>query len=329
MLDNKFKIVFANASACQFFGKSVLGKNLKTVFKNSSLLALAEHLNEESTISKTIPEWDLVGEKKQKLTFQIKMDKLPAPTKDGAIMAISFFDITPFKLFKEQQADFFANASHELKTPLAVISGCVETLQGEAKNDPAATQKFLNLIAEQNARMTDLVQKMLKLARFQSNISSRNQTSIAINELIQKVISDFYPRIQSLNKKIIFNKGRNIPLFQASTDELYHVFQNLIDNALKYGADKSVVRVSSHFDEKQKTLIISVHNFGPPIPKENLNRVFDKFFRVESGKSLTAEGNGLGLGIVQQIVQRYHGKVEVQSSQKDGTTFFVYLPTEE
>ncbi|MBQ4471699.1 MAG: GHKL domain-containing protein [Alphaproteobacteria bacterium] len=323
------KVVFANASAQQFFTKRVMDNKLSKLFKDDAFMGVVLAVLDGDIPSKTLPEWETTDAKGQFAAFQVKVDKLPAETKDGAVVAISFFDITPFKLFKIQQADFFANASHELKTPLAIISGCVETLQGEAKDDPVATNKFLSMIADQNTRMTDLVQKMLKLSRLQMDVPLSANQSFSLNDLIQKVVSDLNVRCQTLNKKIVFNKGRNLPLLKGNRDELYHVFQNLTDNALKYSDDHSTIRITTHFATPKKSIVISVHNFGKPIPKENLNRIFDKFFRVDRDKNHAVEGSGLGLGIVQQIVQKHNGHIEVQSTEKDGTTFFVYFPVEE
>ena len=240
---------------------------------------------------------------------------------------ISFFDITPFKLFKTQQSDFFANASHELKTPLAIISGSVETLQEAAKNDPAACDKFLPLIAEQSARMTTLIQDMLKLSRLQVDVPMNDKKSFSLNDLTQKVVNDLSVRAKTLNKKIILNKQAHLPLLQGDRNDLYHAIQNLIDNALKYGAPKSAVNVYTYFDSTNNpTLVVSVHNTGSPILPEHLPRIWDKFYRINNGQTVAIEGSGLGLSIVQNIIQKFHGHIEVNSTEEAGTTFTIYLP---
>ena len=244
-------------------------------------------------------------------------------------MSISFFDITPFKVFKEQQADFFANASHELKTPLAIISGCVETLQGSAQDDKEATDKFLTLIGEQTARMTGLVQKMLVLTRMQSEQPLKPKERFCLNELLQKVIADFSVRAKTLDKTISFSTLSKLPNLVGDKNEFYHLFQNLVDNALKYGEKKSIIDVVVKLEKRatDKTfLVVSVHNMGNPIPQENLSRIFDKFYRDDAHKKQSVEGSGLGLVIVQQIVQNHHGEITVESSAQQGTTFTVYLP---
>ena len=327
MVDENQKIVFTNLSAKELFENKLLSKKLPALFHDSVLLEAIQNVIKQTQSSITLSEFNFKNKSDQIKSFQVKIDHLPAPTKDGAVVVISFFDITPFKLFKVQQADFFANASHELKTPLAIISGCVETLQGSAKNDPTAQDKFLPLVAEQTVRMTDLVQKMLQLSRLQLDVPLNQNNSFSLNDLIKKVVADFDVRAKTLNKKIILNKQAHLPLFHADRNDLYHIFQNLIDNALKYSAPKSEIQIYTYLDTTPSpTLVVTVHNVGNPIPAEYLNRIWDKFYRVNSSASALIEGSGLGLSIVHGIVQKYHGRVEVVSTEAAGTTFTVYLP---
>jgi two-component system phosphate regulon sensor histidine kinase PhoR len=170
---------------------------------------------------------------------------------------------------------------------------------------------------------------MLKLSRLQIDVPLSANQSFSLNDLIQKVISDLNVRTQTLNKKIVFNKGRNLPLLKGNRDELYHVFQNLVDNALKYGAPKSDVHINTYLDTtKNPALVVAIHNSGDPIPPEHLERIWDKFYRVNNSKTATTEGSGLGLAIVSSIVHKYGGTVDVTSSLDAGTTFSVYLPVE-
>lgn len=329
MITTDQKIVFANKSALTLFGNNILDKKIKSIFSDELLLSVLRDVLLNKSKARTINELDIKTTSEQTQTFQIKMEYLPSATKDGAIIAILFFDITPFKLFKTQQADFFANASHELKTPLAIVSGCVETLQESAKNDPEAQEKFLSLIAEQTSRMTSLIQKMLQLSRLQMDIPLNTQKAFSLNDLIKKVVSDLTVRAQTLHKKIVLNKQAHLPLFHGDRNDLYHAFQNLVDNALKYSAPQSTIHINTYVDStKNPSLVVTIHNTGTPIPPEQINRIWDKFYRVNSSKSASVEGNGLGLGIVQNIIHKYQGNIEVTSSEETGTTFTVYLPVD-
>ena len=140
-------------------------------------------------------------------------------------------------------------------------------------------------------------------------------------------MDDFNVRAKALHKKIILNKQPHLPLFLANRNDLYHIFQNLVDNALKYGAAKSDVHISTYLDTTPSpTLVVAIHNTGDPIPPEHLSRIWDKFYRVNSAQTLSVEGSGLGLGIVQSIVRKYQGRIEVVSDEETGTTFTVYFP---
>jgi len=328
MLDKEQKIVFANISARHLFSGTLLNSKIQSVCPDSYLLSAIKSVFKGLKNTQTLDEWEYQDKNDKIFTFQIKIDRLPAPTKNGALVAISFFDITPFKLFKRQQVDFFANASHELKTPLAIISASVETLQGPAKNDAAAQDKFLSLISEQSTRMTNLVQKMLQLSKMQIDVPLNKQKKFSINDLIQKVVTDFDVRAKAIHKKIVLTKQPHLPLLLANRNDLYHVCQNLLDNALKYSEPRSTISIHTYLDSTQPTcIVISIHNTGNPIPLDQQQRIWDQFYRINNAKK-SIEGNGLGLGIVQQLVHKYQGRIELTSTEETGTTFSIYLPVD-
>ena len=253
-----------------------------------------------------------------------------------AFFVIVLHDITPFKDFKQKQADFFANASHELKTPLAILSGVIETLQGPAKEDAIAREKFLNLMAEQTKHMTGLVQNLLKLAHMQQEKSEETEP-VLMGELLSNLVDDFNLRAQKSGKKIVLEKEK-LPRLMANRSDLYHIFQNLLDNALKYSFDKKTITISAFLknqthqtplplaETKKEWICVTVHNWGPVLSQENQERLFERFYRVNSAKKV--EGTGLGLSIVQQLVQKYDGTITVSSSAEKGTTFTVTFPLE-
>lgn len=252
--------------------------------------------------------------------FQVRLDKLPAPTRKGGVVEILLHEITEFKLFHQKQNDFFANASHELKTPLAVISGAVETLQGPAKDDKNAQNEFLSLIATQTTHMTRLVQSLLKLARQQ--MMQATTKKIAIVDLLQQLIYDIKNKAEQKKQNFIFNKPTQSPLLTANPTELYHLFQNLIDNAIKYGDENTPIKIN--VEVQKKLLLISVQNTGPLILPSDIPHLFDRFYRGKN--KTTAEGSGLGLSIAQQLTQKYNGTIHVQSTPKTGTVFTVKIP---
>jgi len=328
-------LVFANKMARNFFGESILHQNMVDVFQAQDFKTAFDQLEKGKSKQEWF-EWDFEDE--SFYSFQVRLERLPAVSKNGGVMVMAMHDVTQLKLFKQQQSDFFANASHELKTPLSVLSGFIETLQGAAKDDEVAREKFLNLMAEQTSRMTNLVQDLLMLSKVQMSQKEKRTDIILVVDLLQSVINSLENKALNFHKKIELKLVHDIPRLIGNKNDLVHVFQNLIDNAIKYGAEDSVITVKAqlcsgfpkksdkYFSDIRQVVMISIHNMGTPIAPQNISRLFERFYRVDNLKSRAVEGTGLGLGIAQQIVNAHEGLIDVQSSLKKGTIFSVYLP---
>lgn len=335
LINENENIVFINKMGRNFFGDDVLHQPMHSFFKELDFSKAFEQLLSDKSKQEWF-EWDF--EDDGFYSFQVRLEKLPAPAKNGGVIVMVMHDITQLKLFKQQQADFFANASHELKTPLSVLSGFIETLQGAAKDDEVAREKFLNLMAEQTDRMTHLVQDLLVLSKIQMTEKNTQKDVILILDLLQSVIDSLELKASARHKKIELKLVHDIPRLIGNKTELLHVFQNLIDNAIKYGEDDSIITVRAelragfprksekYFSDIRQVVLISVHNTGNPIAPQDITRLFERFYRVDNFKSRGVEGTGLGLGIAQQIVNAHDGLITVQSSIKKGTSFNVYLP---
>ena len=329
MVNEQQQVVFANASARQVWQEDTKNFNVSILFSDIHFTKAFSDLTHKKAPKATI-EWQITHNQKSAF-YLVQMERLPSASFLAALYVVVLHDITPFKVFKQRQADFFANASHELKTPLAILSGVIETLQGPAKGDPAAQEKFLNLMAEQTNHMTNLVQNLLELAHMQQEKYPQNEP-VLIGELLSSLVNDFSLRSQKEGKEIILKK-ENLPRLMSNRSDLYHIFQNLLDNAFKYGSDKKPITIkaflknSSKSDlDKNEWIIVSVHNFGKALTPDQQEKLFDRFYRVNSTQK--TEGTGLGLSIVQQLVQKYDGIVEVTSTPEKGTTFIVSFPLE-
>ena len=328
-------LVFVNKMGRNFFGEDILHHSMFDVFNAQDFQNAFDQLSNKKSRQEWF-EWDFEDE--SFYSFQVRLERLPAVSKNGGVMVMAMHDVTQLKLFKQQQSDFFANASHELKTPLSVLSGFIETLQGAAKDDEVAREKFLNLMAEQTSRMTNLVQDLLLLSKVQVTQKEKRTDVILIVDLLQSVINSLENKALSSHKKIELKLLHDIPRLIGNKNDLVHVFQNLIDNAIKYGADDSTITVKAqlcsgfpkksdkYFSDIRQVVMVSIHNTGTPIAPQNISRLFERFYRVDNLKSRAVEGTGLGLGIAQQIVNDHEGVIDVQSSAKKGTTFSVYLP---
>ncbi len=332
MVNEKEMVVFANNSARKIWSEAAVDFNVSVLFSDLHFTKAFQELVHKKTPKATI-EWQTTLNQKTSY-YLVQMERLPSASFLEALYVVVLHDITPFKAFKQRQADFFANASHELKTPLAILSGVIETLQGPAKDDINAREKFLNLMAEQTNHMNELVQNLLKLAHMQQEKLPITEP-VLVGELLTGLVNDFQIRAEKAGKEIILEK-ENLPRLMAGRTDLYHVFQNLLDNALKYGQEKSPITIKAFLrnnpqkdfslSDKNEWIVVSIHNFGKALTPEEQDKLFDRFYRVNSTQKV--EGTGLGLSIVQQLVQKYDGTIEVTSSPESGTTFTVSFPLE-
>ena len=326
MIDQVGTIVFMNQKAQSIFGGHLMKQDSRVLFDTDRTRKILSSVLSGQTATEWL-EWSW-GE----MTFQMRVDRLPAATRNGAVVVMTLNDVTPFKRFREQQAEFFANASHELKTPLSIISGFVETLQGPAKDDPEARETFLNMMADQTKRMTGLVQDLLRLAKQQSLSEENRRDIILLPDLVRGVAADLKNKAVQGQKNITVQTDCDVPRLIGNRAELRHVFQNLIDNAIKYGRDQSEITVRIGLKNgfpnqaERPVIFVSVHNVGNPIEPKHLDKLFDRFYRVDSVLAKKVGGTGLGLSIVQQIVHEHDGMIDVVSTPADGTTFTVYLP---
>lgn len=337
MINQHSQIVFANAVALDFFGDNILHKPVVDIFKDDKFSNALKQIVSHETQTQWF-EFDYQDD--TTYTFATRIERLPAIAKNNAVAVIVMHDVSAFKLFKQQQSDFFANASHELKTPLSILSGLIETLQGPAKDDDIAREKFLKMMAEQTDRMTNLVQDLLSLSRLQMMDKTHQNDIILIPDLLKGVVESLAIRADNHKKTLNLKILHDLPRIIGNRSELHQAIQNLIDNAIKYGEDNSIITIKAglnngfpkkserYFDDIRQVIAIAVHNTGNPISSQNKQRIFERFYRLDTLKSRRTEGTGLGLGIVQQIVQKHDGFIDVVSSASTGTTFTIYLPVD-
>lgn len=312
-------IVDENRAVRAQFGQSLLGQNIKDVLPDENFWHAVHDVlvNHKQQIEVS---FDVLKEGKKNY-FKATLQWLPAQTKKKAEAVILLNDITRFKTFEKSQTAFFANASHELKTPLSVLSGFIETLQGPAKDDADAREKFLKIMAHQTAHMTDLVQNLLALSRLELEEQTPPEL-VYWPDLVTNVFQTLQVRAQENDKKLkLITKGK-IPACLGRPADFFRILQNLVDNAIKYGQKKSTVTVTVAAQKGQ--VRIEVHNKGKAIKADELPLLFERFYR--SATTSQKSGTGLGLAIVKELVRRYGGDLSVDSQTGRGTTFFVCLP---
>jgi two-component system phosphate regulon sensor histidine kinase PhoR len=234
--------------------------------------------------------------------------------------------------------DFVANVSHELRTPLATLSGFIETLQGPAKDDAPARDRFLGIMAQQAARMTRIVTDLLSLSKIEESELTPPSGRVDVARIVQSTIDALAPQAKAKKAEIDAVLAADLPPAIGESDQLAQVFQNLIDNAIKYGRVAGRVRVSvtradqlpAGFAPRHNAYVVfKVRDDGEGIAREHLPRLTERFYRVDAGRSRDMGGTGLGLAIVKHIVNRHRGTLDIDSEQGKGSEFAVYLPVAE
>ncbi len=233
-------------------------------------------------------------------------------------------DMTEQELLARTRADFVANASHELRTPLSALRGFVETLQGAAKDDPIARERFLGIMQEQAARMSRLIDDLLSLSRVEMREHVFPSGAVDLSEIVEDVANGL--------RSVAAKSGISIDTSAASKpshvigdrEELVQVLQNLIQNAIKYGREGGKVEIGHRLAGQR--LVLTVKDDGIGIARNHLPRLTERFYRVSAKDSRDRGGTGLGLAIVKHIVNRHRGELHIASEPGKGSTFSILLP---
>ena len=234
---------------------------------------------------------------------------------------LSFRDLTEAHRLERMRSDFIANASHELRTPLASLSGFIETLRGPARNDAVARDNFLEIMQKQAERMARLIDDLLSLSRIEmkAHIAVKDQVDLTI--VLNHVVDTLRPLATNLDIEIERHIDPGPVMVLGDRDELTQVFQNLLENACKYGQSgkKVVVELKNNGEGIKAT----IQDFGPGIPEEHIPRLTERFYRVNIETSRAQKGTGLGLAIVKHILTRHRARLVVRSRVGEGSSFTV------
>jgi two-component system phosphate regulon sensor histidine kinase PhoR len=322
LLDRNRKIYLANRAFNNLFDiKSELrGKTIVEALRLHELDELLVHVEVE----------------KQVLDYEIKLPELnerwlqvnaavinnSAGEREGTILV--FHDLTRLKQLERTREEFVANVSHELRTPLSLIKGYVETLLDGARDNPEVADRFLKIIERNTNRLDLLIQDLLTISALESGRMKLELQPVELRGLADHVFAHLQSKAE--NKKV--SLVNELPAFTAHADpnRLDQVLANLVDNAIKYGRPEGRVVVGGQQLDAGR-LEVFVRDDGPGIPAESLDRVFERFYRVDKARSRDQGGTGLGLAIVKHIVQAHGGEVRVESQPGKGATFFLTLPS--
>jgi two-component system phosphate regulon sensor histidine kinase PhoR len=239
------------------------------------------------------------------------------------MVMLTLRDLSEIRRVERMRVDFVANVSHELRTPLTSVLGFVETLQGPARNDPVARDRFLTIMGEQARRMSRLVDDLLSLSRIEQSSHLQPTTIVDLSTIVGHVVDTLTPMAEENRAGVVSNSAKSV-LVRGDRDELVRVAENLIENAIKYGVSDKPVEVT--VAERGGDGVLIVRDHGPGIAPEHLPRLTERFYRVDAGESRAKGGTGLGLAIVKHILARHRGRLTIDSGRGQGATFSAVLP---
>jgi two-component system phosphate regulon sensor histidine kinase PhoR len=253
-----------------------------------------------------------------------------SPSRGGPLVLVQLRDLTPMRRAERMRVDFVANASHELRTPLASLLGFVETLQGPAKNDPAARERFLEIMRTQANRMARLIDDLLSLSRIEQRVHLPPVTPVDLAPIVRQVADALAPLAADRSVEIALDMPDRPLLVLGDRDELIRVAENLVENAIKYGGSGGRVEVTladrAPESGRPAEVVLTVRDHGPGIPAEHLPRLTERFYRVDVADSRDKGGTGLGLALVKHVVLRHRGRLDIASTPGEGALFTVTIP---
>ena len=336
VLDGRALVVFANAAARRSLPNCKENNPISFAIRAPRILAAVEEvLRGDAPLTVDYEERVPVERHFEVTVSPVWRDyALPSGDRDTGTpresVVILMRDVTQIQRIQNMRVDFIANASHELRTPLASVIGFIETLQGPAKNDLAARERFLAIMGEQARRMSRLVDDLLSLSRIELTQHVPPDAKVDLFSVLRQIIDTLSGLARERAVEIRLETPGDLPVFvQGERDELLRVFENLIENAIKYGqpGKKVIVSLIPRFEVPDAGEIdVAVRDFGPGIPPEHVPRLTERFYRVDIGKSVGQGGTGLGLAIVKHILNRHRARLNIQSRLGEGSVFTVTLP---
>ena len=257
-----------------------------------------------------------IGEGKRELTVTV------SPLNESGMILVLISDESEYQKVDAIRRDFVANISHELKTPIGALSLLSEAVLG-AKNDPEAVVKFASKMQKESRRLTDLVQEIINLSRLQGSDPLISAYAVDVEDIIREAVNQCQTSAEGRNIEIVLGEISNTTIL-GDRDQLIMAFQNLIENAINYSPENTKVSVSASIIEG--LVEISVADQGIGISESELERIFERFYRIDPARSRETGGTGLGLSIVKHVALNHGGDVKVWSKMNVGSTFALRLP---
>jgi two-component system phosphate regulon sensor histidine kinase PhoR len=324
LVDGDIAVAFANERARDLFRNTTLGKPLTELLPGTDIIE-AVKVAQKSEAARVV-RFALPGSATQWFEAHIAPLRVDCEAVRPGRVLITLSDLTQQQRIERMRADFVANASHELRTPLASLLGFIETLQGPAHDDAEARERFLAVMKTQAERMSRLINDLLSLSRIEVSEHLRPSARVDLREVITHVADSLAALALDSGVDVVLDLPPQPLMAFGERDELVRVFENLVENAIKYGALGKRVEVKADCTNTSKPqALVLVRDFGPGIPPEHVPRLTERFYRVDVRESRQKGGTGLGLALVKHILNRHRGALEIASELGRGSTFAVRL----
>ena len=321
VVDAQRRVALLNRTVEEWFGIShnSLGSPLLEAVRNAGVEQVVG-----ATLEKREPTQReiLIGER------HLQMNAVPMGKENGRVSGavVLFHDITELKRLDDMRRDFVANVSHELRTPLSILRGYIETLLESGQTSRAELRRILGVMERHSERLRILLEDLLSLAKLESANPNLEFSTVRLDELCLNVARDWEKKFAEKNLHATVDLAPGLPSVYADASRLQEILYNLLDNAVKYSPKDGEVRL--RVEQRGKEMALSVSDNGVGINKEDLPRIFERFYRADKSRSGEEGGTGLGLAIVKHIAQLHRGRVEAESERGKGTTIRVLLPTD-
>ena len=320
VLDRRGAVLNRNQAARRQYPSLVEGRAMTLVLRNPELVGAIDASMRSGEprsfeLHETVPSetWDKVT------VSPLRLPGTDWHSDDDRRLLVTFQGLTELKRVDAMRTDFIANASHELRTPLASLVGFIDTLLGPAAKDAAAREKFLGIMRSQADRMSRLIDDLLSLSRIEMHQHVRPTGSVDLAGLLREVREGLQMQAKAAEIEVWLSLPDAPVVITGDRGQLYEVFENLIDNAIKYGADAKRVEVTlGPTDRLGFRHLVSVVDHGPGVEPEHVPRMTERFYRIDADASRRKKGTGLGLAIVKHIVQRHRGQMSIRSRALEG-----------
>ncbi|EAD9124237.1 PAS domain-containing protein [Listeria monocytogenes] len=316
------QVIMTNRTMYQILGETeITGKPFYEVIKSFALSQLIEGTFE----TKTIQQKEIILYFPREMILDASVSPILGENGEITGIILLLHDITQIRHLENVRSEFVTNVSHELKTPVTALKGFAETLLDGAMYDEVLLKKFLTIIKEESDRLHRLIMDILALSRIEQNPVAENVELVDVDEVIEQSARTIFEMATEKNIRVtIPEKTSASVMIETDRDKLQQIIINLLSNAINYTPVDGKVEVK--LIEQEAEVIIEVTDNGIGIPAKDIDRVFERFYRVDKARSRHSGGTGLGLSIVKHLVENCGGRIEVESQEEVGSTFRVTLP---